>query len=351
MRIVFYTSSFYPMVGGLETVVKNWAFELTRLGHEIHVITLGKCNDSDSFPFKVSRGLSNWQLWNVMRKSDIIIQFNVSLKVIVPSILSFRPQIISHHGNNLNITGHWNKYGRIKQFIADHIAALNITCSNYIRTFFKNSITIYSSYQDGLFQLNDKLDRSKEVVFVGRLVSDKGCDVLLKAIQILKVEYLRECSLSIIGDGPEKFPLEELVKEYNLKDCVEFLGIKTEKNLVDEINNHNILVVPSVWKEPFGIVALEGLACGCAVVVSNQGGLPEAVGDYGYLFESGNPRSLAKILNTILANGSNVDGNSLNRHLSQFNVQVTVKKLNDILLRKFKDRISGKKYHLSNSKF
>src|SRR5262249_18638080 len=62
------------------------------------------------------------------------------------------------------------------------------------------------------------------------------------------------------------------------------------------------LVVPSLWEEPFGIVALEGLACGCVPIVSRRGGLVEAIGPHGYSFENGDTGGLAQVLAHVLRN-------------------------------------------------
>jgi glycogen(starch) synthase len=69
--------------------------------------------------------------------------------------------------------------------------------------------------------------------------------------------------------------------------------VKRDRELSELIAEHKIMVVPSLEPEPFGIVALEGLACGCLVVASAHGGLPEAVGPHGVLFEPGNVVALA----------------------------------------------------------
>jgi glycosyltransferase involved in cell wall biosynthesis len=79
-----------------------------------------------------------------------------------------------------------------------------------------------------------------------------------------------------------------------------FAGQKSGAALAEILNLHRILVVPSRWKEPFGIVALEGIACGCVVVGSEKGGLKEAIGPCGLTFENGNIRALADQLKRLL---------------------------------------------------
>ncbi len=62
-----------------------------------------------------------------------------------------------------------------------------------------------------------------------------------------------------------------------------------------------MLVVPSVWEEPFGIVVLEGLACGCVPLVTRSGGLPDAVGDCGVVVARDDPAALADGIQALLA--------------------------------------------------
>jgi glycosyltransferase involved in cell wall biosynthesis len=60
------------------------------------------------------------------------------------------------------------------------------------------------------------------------------------------------------------------------------------------------LVVPSVWQEPFGVVALEAMACGCVPLVSRSGGLPDAAGAAGVVFQPGDSQALAQAIEELL---------------------------------------------------
>src|SRR5690606_40338743 len=91
--------------------------------------------------------------------------------------------------------------------------------------------------------------------------------------------------LTIIGDGPEAPVLKALAVKYGLEHKVDFKGSLQGKELVDCLNQHKLILVPSRWEEPFGNVALEGMACGCIPVVSDGGGLAEAVGHAGLTFQ------------------------------------------------------------------
>ena len=76
--------------------------------------------------------------------------------------------------------------------------------------------------------------------------------------------------------------------------------------LVEELNSHKIMVIPSLWEEPFGNVALEGMACGCLVLASYGGGLPDAVGKAGLTFKRGSVEDLVKKL-SLIYNDPNVE--------------------------------------------
>jgi glycosyltransferase involved in cell wall biosynthesis len=159
------------------------------------------------------------------------------------------------------------------------------------------STVIGNSYRDALFFEMPEVERSKDLVFLGRLVSDKGLDLLLDAMATLRKGALRP-SLTVIGDGPERDALQKQARELELD--VEFIGAKSGAELRALLNRHRIMVVPSRWKEPFGLVALEGIACGCVVVGSEGGGLKDAIGPCGVTFPNGEMAALARALEPLL---------------------------------------------------
>jgi len=79
--------------------------------------------------------------------------------------------------------------------------------------------------------------------------------------------------LTIIGSGPEEYSLRKLADDIGITGQVSFLGVKRGEESARLLNQHEILVIPSRWEEPFGIVSLEGIACGCVVIGSEGGGL------------------------------------------------------------------------------
>ena len=80
------------------------------------------------------------------------------------------------------------------------------------------------------------------------------------------------------------------------------MGVKRGVELARFIARHRIMVVPSRWVETFGIVALEGIACGCVVVGTDRGGLPEAIGTCGITVPAANGKALAEGMKSLLEN-------------------------------------------------
>jgi len=106
--------------------------------------------------------------------------------------------------------------------------------------------------------------------------------------------------LSVVGDGPDLHRLSKLVQQFGLRDQVKFLGTKTGHDLVLELNRHRVIVVPSRWQEPFGLVALEGVACGCRAIIAGSGGLREAAGPLAVVFEHESDFALAEAIERTL---------------------------------------------------
>ena len=94
--------------------------------------------------------------------------------------------------------------------------------------------------------------------------------------------------------------LQQMARDLGVADQVTFLGILTGEKLVETLNRHRIMVVPSRLAEPFGVVALEGIACGCLLVGSKLGGLGDAIGSCGLTFSNGDSDELAGCLERLL---------------------------------------------------
>jgi glycogen(starch) synthase len=159
-----------------------------------------------------------------------------------------------------------------------------------------------------------EIAKDHDLFFVGRMVSDKGIDILIDALHHLRQRGLRP-SLTLVGGGPEELLLQDKVKTLGLSDSVRFAGQVGDAELNELLNAYRIMVVPTRHGEGFGVVALEGIACGCVVVGSTCGGLPEAIGACGTTFPNMDPTALADVLFDLLTHRERLD--AFRAHASQ----------------------------------
>lgn len=305
MRILLSSHFFHPSIGGIEEVSFALAHEFVAAGHEVKVITQTKEDSRTSFPFEVHRRPGASSLIALVKWCDVFFHNNISLRYAWPLLLIKRPWVIAHHTWIARTDGRIGFRDRVKQAVLKR--ATNITMSKAMAETISASVTIIGNpYRDDLFQIHPDAPRDRELVFLGRLVSDKGADILLNALALLGKRGLHP-RLTIIGAGPEEDALHEQSAQLGLRNQVVFAGKKTGGELVQLLNLHQIMVVPSRWQEPFGLVALEGAACGCVVIGSECGGLPDAIGPCGITYKHQDTAALADSIEQLLTPGADLE--------------------------------------------
>ena len=299
MKILLYCPVFHPSVGGLEINIQRLATGMHRAGHEVTVVAKTENPEPEPFEFRVVRRPSRRELLTLVRWCDVFFQANVSLRGLWPLLLMRRPWVVSHHGWYSRPDGTLAPQDRLKRFLLRWATSISVSqaVADDLTT---PSVVIANSYRDHLFRELPGVGRSRELMFLGRLVSDKGVDILLDALGLLAARGVRP-SLTIVGDGPERSALEAQAGRLGVAAQLLFLGKREGEEVVCLLNEHRILVVPSRYNEPFGIVALEGIACGCLVIGSRGGGLKEAIGRCGPTFANGDANELARLLEAALA--------------------------------------------------
>lgn len=275
------------------------AREFVRAGHEVIVLT-SSAGDTHYDGIEVRRNPSIFETFNVLRWADGILSANVSLRHSWPLLFANRPTVFSHHTwyQRTNGSKAWRDNAKIR--IARGFRNVSVSSAIASSLPFQSTV-IANPYREDLFRMDAHARRDRDFVAVGRLVSDKGFDLAIRALANLERWNLRP-TLTIVGDGPERFNLQQLIESENLTSRVTLMGALPQSEVAELLRQHRILLIPSRWNEPFGVTALEGMACGCFVIGSSGGGLPEAIGPGGCTFPNNDLESLTSHLREALVN-------------------------------------------------
>ena len=299
MKILISSHAFAPNIGGIETVSGLLAAEFVRLGHAVTVVTQTPHDQSEDPGYHILRQPSIPQLFRAIKWCDIFWQNNLSVRTLWPALFARKPLVVTHQGSYCRRPSGIDLVQRIKHAIVRRTTSVAISRA-VAACFETDSAVIPNPYDGRIFvRLPHEQERPSDLIFIGRLVTEKGIDLLLEALARLRERNLFP-RLTIVGPGPARSAMEHLATRLELGDQVTFVGPKRDAELVRLLQQHKILVIPSRYDEPFGVVALEGIACGCVAVGSAGGGLPEAIGPCGLTFPNGDIGALALALERLL---------------------------------------------------
>jgi N-acetyl-alpha-D-glucosaminyl L-malate synthase BshA len=348
MRILMLSWEYPPrIIGGISRVVYDLAQNLGRNGNEVHVLT---CWEPYTEDFEIdgnvkvhrvhvynnpSSDFVEWvmQLNFAMLENAITIVQNNKFDIIHAHdwLVAYTARVLKKSFDiPLITTIHATEYGRnngihtemqrtisnVENWLvneSDHVIVNSSYMKNELLSIFnvqESKISIVSNgvdlnkfdnvFADTEFRKNYAANNEKIVFFVGRLVNEKGVNILLEAIPKILSNY-NDVKFVIAGKGPCLNNLIDLSRELNINDRVYFTGFVSEEVLLKLYKCSEIVVFPSLY-EPFGLVALEGMVAGIPVVVSDTGGLREIVNhkEDGMKFYSGNSNSLADCILELL---------------------------------------------------
>ncbi|VVM06538.1 D-inositol 3-phosphate glycosyltransferase [Methylacidimicrobium cyclopophantes] len=264
-------------------------------GRSVAVVTETAYKGEEPFPYPIVRGASGVELAALVSRARCVLQNHPSLRLGWPLLVMRKPFVIAVH-NWLSFSGIggvarrslFRRCGRcisISEPIASHLPV--------------PSEIVPSPYDEEMFWNTGREERSRDCLFVGRMHQGKGPLLFLEALELLGKEGLRPAA-TLVGGGPLLEEAKAVSRRLGMDGHVEFLGPQEAGVVAELMREHRILVVPSVWQEPFGIVALEGIACGCIVIGSDGGGLKEAIGSCGLTFPNGDCRALAARIRELL---------------------------------------------------
>lgn len=309
MKVLIISTLFYPSIGGSQTNAEILAREFVNLGCEVKLITSTPGGQVDSlgnvFTFDIIRQPSIVQLLRHVWWCDVCLQNGLILRSAWAVYLAAKPLVIRHQTWIEGLDKVWNWKAYVKKKLLNYSVSIAISTKIAESLPFPSTL-IHNPYRHKLFRIKPNVNRNRDIVYLGRLVRSKGVHVLFDALASLQKQQICP-TVTIIGQGDEQPNLKRQAASLGLDSQVKFVGQQVGEALVELLNQHQIMVVPSLWNEPFGVVALEGIACGCVVVGSSGGGLQEAIGPCGLTFPNGEASKLAQILARLLSNPNDLE--------------------------------------------
>jgi glycosyltransferase involved in cell wall biosynthesis len=199
----------------------------------------------------------------------------------------------------LRDTRYCDLYGRAAT-AAQRVFAISGFVANQVRAVLPEARVevIGGAVDKAVFRPTAEAGQPNRITFVGRLVEEKGIWTLVDALKRLSVS----AEVDIVGEGPLLPMLRDAMEREAMSTRVNMLGYLPPERIREVLVRSGLLVTPSIWEEPLGLVVLEAMACGVPVVASSVGGIPEIVQHdvNGLLVKPGDPDALACAITRII---------------------------------------------------
>ena len=197
--------------------------EFAASGHEVRVVTWSGGSSVEAKEFEVIRRPSLMELFHQHRWADIVYENNPCFRLSWPAIVLRKRTVVAFH-TWLSGTTWKSKFVASLKRIFVRRARATIAVSDAIRQdCCPSAVVLGNPYRNDVFRRLPAVTRDKSFVFLGRLVSDKGADMAVALIAELNRHHGTNHTLTIIGDGPEKTPLQRLARSLQIEDQVQIL--------------------------------------------------------------------------------------------------------------------------------
>ncbi len=330
----------YPTFGGSGVLATELGKALADKGHSVHFITYQQPVRLNFFSANIfyhevrvpTYPLFDYPPYEVALSStmvDVIMHHNLDLlhvhyaiphasaaymaKQIVAKAGKKIPVITTLHGTDITLVGKDKTYAPVVTFSINESDAITAVSHNLKEETYKSfaitkDIDVIHNFVDVSRFSKKPIDAFKKVI------APNGEKILVHASNFRKVKRVEDVikmfakvrekinsKLLMVGDGPERPPMEELAKELGVEEDVRFLGKQEQMEEILVVSD--LFILPSEY-ESFGLSALEAMAASAPVISTNVGGLPEVNihGKTGYLADLGDVESMSKFAIEILGN-------------------------------------------------
>lgn len=330
MRILYWTEQFWPQIGGVEVLSRQLLSALQKLNYHFWVVSshsgmnfpdVDHINSIEVYRFHFQKVLANRDLKEIARIKYKVTALKQELNPDLIHINSSQPSIFFHYLTQtacaapVVFTVHepppfFSKQNTLLEKVlrsADWVTAVSKAMLSQARDFIpdilRRSSVIYNGLEKPVFKPSLPSFDSPRLVCLGRIIENKGFDLAIKAYKIIARRFPKT-QLVIAGDGPARAQLEQMANDLDFIHPVEFTGWITPEEIYGFLEMATIVIVPSRWSEPFGLVALQAAQMARPVVAARVGGLPEIIDHEktGLLFEKNNINDLADAVCFMLQN-------------------------------------------------
>ena len=318
MKIVEANPYFFPSMGGIERRMHVTAKHLSRLGHDVTILTAqlpGTPSEEESEDgYKIVRIPSKF--YNIYNPPYVITHNVLNyLDELKPDIVdynyrwapSFDKAVAEYSGTKI-FTYHnmWGEGRGLQGLISeanDRCYRKKLDTYNHIMPvteFVRQDLIKHGVDPSRMTAIDNCLDEipplSDEegdfILSLGRLVDTKGLTYLIEAMRST------DCKLVLCGTGPEEKKLRKMISKYGLGDRIEIKGWVSEEEKAHLMGTCRFFVMPSLY-ESYGLAALEALSYGKPIVCTDVDGLPGNVKDAGYYVKPKDSMGLANAINTL----------------------------------------------------
>lgn len=344
MKIGIVSTPFLPTppngYGGTELFVYTLAKELTRMGHEIVLFATGDSTKEFSecgflfpkhrWPIQPDDEIEHLnQAFHFMNKRDDIDVLHINSPYAVPifSKAAAPVAVTMHHQYSPAFTSLYNQFPSVRVVsISDNQAALSKI---------KVPITTIHHGLDTTIFSPVSVPKKNYVLYLGRITKDKGPDLAIQAA--LKAGH----SIVLAGgvqDCDKEF-FNTMVVPYLADKRVSYIGEKGLEEKVALLREARALLMPLRWDEPFGLVMIEAILCGCPVVAFPRGSAPEIVKENITGFLTGDIEEMAF---TIRKNIARIDRNKCSRYgRMMFSAQTMASRYETLFRDMIRRRLNG----------